>query len=42
MTDPLLSLRNVETCYGSIVALKGVDLEVHAGEVVRVRLAAGV
>ena len=34
MTDPLLSLRNVETCYGSIVALKGVDLDVREGEIV--------
>ena len=34
MTEPLLSLRGVETYYGSIVALKGVDLDVREGEIV--------
>ncbi len=31
---PLLSIRGVETWYGNIIALKGVDLDVHAGEIV--------
>lgn len=31
---PLLSLRDVRTCYGHIEALKGISLEVHAGEIV--------
>jgi branched-chain amino acid transport system ATP-binding protein len=31
---PLLSVRGVETYYGNIIALRGVDLEVHEGEVV--------
>jgi branched-chain amino acid transport system ATP-binding protein len=32
--EPLLSVRGVETWYGNIIALKGVDLDVHAGEIV--------
>jgi branched-chain amino acid transport system ATP-binding protein len=31
---PLLSVRGVTTYYGKIVALRGVDLDVHAGEIV--------
>jgi branched-chain amino acid transport system ATP-binding protein len=31
---PLLSVRGVKTYYGNIIALKGVDLEVAAGEIV--------
>ena len=31
---PLLSVRGVETFYGNIIALRGVDLEVHEGEIV--------
>jgi branched-chain amino acid transport system ATP-binding protein len=31
---PLLSVRGVETYYGRIPALKGVDVEVHSGEIV--------
>ena len=31
---PLLSVRNVTTYYGKIMALRGVDLDVHAGEIV--------
>jgi branched-chain amino acid transport system ATP-binding protein len=31
---PLLSVRGVETYYGNIIALKGVDLDVHEGEIV--------
>jgi branched-chain amino acid transport system ATP-binding protein len=34
MTEPLLSVRGVKTYYGRIAALKGVDLDVHAGEIV--------
>ena len=33
-TEPLLKIRAVETFYGNIQALKGVDLDVHAGEIV--------
>jgi branched-chain amino acid transport system ATP-binding protein len=33
-TSPLLSIRGVETYYGNIRALKGVDLDVHEGEIV--------
>ena len=32
--DTLLSVRGVETYYGKIVALRGVDLDVHRGEIV--------
>ncbi|WP_336055292.1 ABC transporter ATP-binding protein [Nitratireductor sp. CH_MIT9313-5] len=32
--DTLLSVRGVETYYGKICALRGVDLEVHRGEIV--------
>ncbi len=31
---PLLAVRGVETYYGNIIALKGVDLDVHEGEIV--------
>ena len=31
---PLLAVRGVTTCYGNIIALRGVDLEVMAGEIV--------
>jgi branched-chain amino acid transport system ATP-binding protein len=34
MTSPLLSVRNVETYYGRVQALKGVDLDVNDGEIV--------
>ncbi len=34
MSEPLLSVRGVETYYGNIIALKGVDLDVHQGEIV--------
>ncbi len=34
MSEPLLSVRGVETYYGNIIALKGVDIDVHAGEIV--------
>ena len=33
-TSPLLAVRGVKTYYGNIIALKGVDLEVNAGEIV--------
>ncbi len=32
--QPLLSVRGVKTFYGNIIALKGVDLDVHEGEIV--------
>jgi branched-chain amino acid transport system ATP-binding protein len=32
--QPLLSIRGVETYYGNIIALKGVDLDVNEGEIV--------
>ena len=34
MTSPLLSVRGVHTYYGRVEALKGVDLDVSAGEIV--------
>jgi len=34
VTELLLSVRGVETYYGNIIALKGVDLDVHEGEIV--------
>jgi branched-chain amino acid transport system ATP-binding protein len=33
-SEPLLSVRGVETYYGSIIALRGVDLDVYPGEIV--------
>jgi branched-chain amino acid transport system ATP-binding protein len=34
MSDALLSVEGVKTFYGNVMALKGVDLEVHEGEIV--------
>jgi branched-chain amino acid transport system ATP-binding protein len=34
MTAPLLSVRGVTAYYGRVLALKGVDLDVNAGEIV--------
>ena len=34
MSEPLLALRGVKTYYGNVIALKGVDVEVHEGEIV--------
>ena len=34
MSRPLLAVRGVETWYGQVRALKGVDLDVHEGEIV--------
>src|SRR3954454_24665760 len=31
---PLLAVRGVKTYYGNIIALKGVDIDVHEGEIV--------
>jgi branched-chain amino acid transport system ATP-binding protein len=31
---PMLSVRGVKTYYGNIIALKGIDLDIHAGEIV--------
>ncbi|MBU3732280.1 MAG: ABC transporter ATP-binding protein [Beijerinckiaceae bacterium] len=36
MTNALLSVRGVKTYYGNIIALKGVDLDVHEGEIVTI------
>lgn len=36
MTSPLLEMRNVETFYGPIMAIRGVSLEVNEGEIVAV------
>jgi branched-chain amino acid transport system ATP-binding protein len=34
MSEPLLSVRGVKSFYGHIMALRGVDLDVHRGEIV--------
>src|ERR1700694_1114721 len=34
MTEPLLAVRGVKAYYGNIVALRGVDIDVHDGEIV--------
>ena len=34
ISDPLLMLRGVKTYYGNVIALKGVDVDVHEGEIV--------
>lgn len=34
MSEPLLSVRGVKSFYGHIMALRGVDLDVHEGEIV--------
>ena len=34
MSEMLLQVRGVETYYGNIIALRGVDLDVHKGEIV--------
>ena len=34
MTGPLLSVTGVKTFYGNVMALRGVDLAVHRGEIV--------
>jgi branched-chain amino acid transport system ATP-binding protein len=33
-SDPLLAVRGVKSFYGAVMALKGVDLDVHEGEIV--------
>ena len=33
MSEPLLAVRGVKSFYGNIMALKGVALDVHAGEI---------
>jgi branched-chain amino acid transport system ATP-binding protein len=33
-TEPLLAVRGVKAYYGNIIALKGIDLDVYAGEIV--------
>jgi branched-chain amino acid transport system ATP-binding protein len=32
--EPLLSVRGLKTYYGKIIALRGVDIDVHAGQIV--------
>ncbi len=36
MSEPILSLRNIETFYGPIMAIRGVSLDVHPGTIVTV------
>ncbi|MCJ8322954.1 MAG: ABC transporter ATP-binding protein [Rhizobiales bacterium] len=36
MSEPLLKIRNVESYYGPIMAIRGVSLDVHAGQIVTV------
>ncbi len=36
MTDALLAIRGLETAYGAVQVLFGVDMEVHAGEIVAI------
>ena len=36
MTDPVLSLRKLDACYGDFQALFGVDMDIYAGEVVAI------
>jgi branched-chain amino acid transport system ATP-binding protein len=36
MTTPLLAIRGITTMYGNITALRGVDLDVHPGEIVTI------
>ena len=38
---PLLTVRGVTTYYGKIIALRGVDLDVNQGEIVRVDTRSG-
>ena len=33
-TQPMLEVRGVKTFYGNIMALRGVDVDVHRGEIV--------
>lgn len=34
MSEPMLSTRDIHTYYGKIIALRGVDIDVHRGEIV--------
>ena len=36
MTEPLLSIHDMEVSYGAVQVLFGVNLEVHAGEIVSI------
>jgi branched-chain amino acid transport system ATP-binding protein len=36
MKPPLLSIQKLEAAYGQIIALKGIDLDIHDGEIVTV------
>lgn len=36
MSDPVLKIRNIESFYGPIMAIRGVSLDVHAGRIVSI------
>ncbi|MEY8842023.1 ATP-binding cassette domain-containing protein, partial [Cribrihabitans sp. XS_ASV171] len=36
MSDPILKIRNIESFYGPIMAIRGVSLDVHKGQVVSI------
>ena len=36
MSEPLLRLRGVKTYYGKIIALRGIDIDINAGEIVTI------
>ncbi|WP_209509274.1 ABC transporter ATP-binding protein [Ruegeria sp. HKCCE4150] len=36
MTEPILKIRNVESFYGAIMAIRGVSLDVHKGQIVSI------
>ncbi|WP_377187872.1 ABC transporter ATP-binding protein [Ruegeria meonggei] len=36
MTEPILTIRNVESFYGPIMAIRGVSLDVHVGQIVSI------
>ena len=36
MTEPILRIRNVESFYGPIMAIRGVSLDVHEGQIVSI------
>ena len=36
MSEPILKVRNVESYYGPIMAIRGVSLDVHDGQIVSI------
>lgn len=36
MSDPMLEIRNIESFYGPIMAIRGVSLDVHSGQIVSI------